>query len=116
MVPNFAKQLPELYEAHERYITADHLTRKTGEVSVGTLSFDSFRLIESMHSNGINVRYLGVLYTFLYQKKPGGLAAHASCLALLLVEMILRVLKHDLLRRLRQCMQELKEPLDEVPL
>jgi len=28
----------------------------------------------------------------------------------------LRVLKHDLLRRLRQCMQELKEPLDEVPL
>jgi hypothetical protein len=115
VVPNFAKQLPELYEAHERYILADHAMRKTTEESfVGSLAFDSFRLIEAMHSNGINVRYLGVVFTFLIQKKTGGMTAHSNCLALLLVEMILRVLKHDLLRRLRQCMQELKEPLDEV--
>lgn len=113
VIPKFAQDLPMLFETHEKYIQEEQATRSETGADIMTLSFESFGLIEALHSRGINVRYLGIVYTFLTPRKHQRIASRDNCLALLLLEMVVRTLKLDLRKRLRRCMQKLKEPLDE---
>eukprot|EP01094_Clydonella_sp_ATCC50884_P028131 TRINITY_DN834_c1_g2_i1.p1 TRINITY_DN834_c1_g2~~TRINITY_DN834_c1_g2_i1.p1 ORF type:complete len:608 (-),score=212.39 TRINITY_DN834_c1_g2_i1:186-1817(-) len=99
-IPGFARTLPLLYEKNTTQLQES-----------GHTPFQSFRLTEILHTHGINVRYLGLVYTFLNKEKES--ISRNNCRALLLVEMIGRVLKNDLRTRMRQQMQSLRKPLEQ---
>eukprot|EP01103_Thecamoeba_quadrilineata_P017072 TRINITY_DN5918_c0_g1_i1.p1 TRINITY_DN5918_c0_g1~~TRINITY_DN5918_c0_g1_i1.p1 ORF type:complete len:585 (+),score=95.88 TRINITY_DN5918_c0_g1_i1:3-1757(+) len=76
--------------------------RVVQETTQGQL--EKFRLVEVVHSEGINIRYLGRLRA---------VCAHDNVKTLLFIHMAARVIKNCLRLRLREKMKELKVPLQE---
>eukprot|EP01116_Phalansterium_solitarium_P015791 TRINITY_DN3523_c0_g1_i5.p1 TRINITY_DN3523_c0_g1~~TRINITY_DN3523_c0_g1_i5.p1 ORF type:complete len:415 (+),score=117.56 TRINITY_DN3523_c0_g1_i5:261-1505(+) len=63
-----------------------------------------FRLTEAIHSRGINARYLGRIRAEI---------ADADFRAIILVDIVARVIKNNLRTRLRAKMKQLKKPMEE---
>jgi len=70
-----------------------------------------YRLTEAVHRKGVNVRYLGAIYSQLCELPAT--VSNEQCKAMLLVEMFARAIKHLLRKRLRTKMQQLKLPLED---
>eukprot|EP01116_Phalansterium_solitarium_P022569 TRINITY_DN7502_c0_g1_i1.p1 TRINITY_DN7502_c0_g1~~TRINITY_DN7502_c0_g1_i1.p1 ORF type:complete len:1638 (+),score=449.85 TRINITY_DN7502_c0_g1_i1:121-5034(+) len=101
VVPDFAKQLLSLYQ--------DWKTK--GETP------DRFPLVMELHRSGINVRLIGrVAENLEYSKFPDDkptLASINELRWLLIMEMVARVIKHNIRVGLQEKMKQLRVPLDE---
>jgi len=65
---------------------------------------DSFRLTETIHSKGINCRYLGLIRRHLENEKFK---------TIILIDIVSRVIKNNLRLKLRLKMKRLRKPLEE---
>jgi len=68
---------------------------------------EHFRLTEQLHSRGINIRYIGLLFSTIR-----GEARFQVCEAVLLCEAIARCVKHTLRAKLRAKMRKMKQPFE----
>jgi hypothetical protein len=100
VIPNFARLLPTLL-----------VEQQSGVLDGSGCNTISFRLTEAVHSHGINVRYLGLVYMSLTTMPQ--VQYRDTCRALVFIEMLARVIKNDLRQRLRERMKKVKKPLEE---
>jgi len=90
-IPNLAASLPEMLENSDKGV---------------------LRITEVVHARGVNIRWLGLVFTTL-QRDVADSALKRKCLKLVLLEMMARVIKQDIRRRLRGRMKKLKLPLED---
>jgi hypothetical protein len=72
--------------------------------SRGQGMLESFRLTETIHSRGVNCRYLGLIRRHIEEQEFR---------LIILIEILARVIKNNLRLKLRLKMQSLKRPLEE---
>eukprot|EP01122_Echinamoeba_exundans_P013600 TRINITY_DN5967_c0_g1_i1.p1 TRINITY_DN5967_c0_g1~~TRINITY_DN5967_c0_g1_i1.p1 ORF type:complete len:1302 (+),score=258.45 TRINITY_DN5967_c0_g1_i1:29-3934(+) len=95
IVPNFAQSL----------LSVDSSFRRRKSTSPHPDDADFARIIMSMHQNGINLRYLGLVYNHVCSNEnfPGSDSATVQFLqTLLMTEMVARVVKHEIRRQMRK--------------
>jgi len=100
LVPRFARLLPTLL-----------VEQQSGLLDGSGGNTLAFRLTEAVHSHGINVRYLGLVFSSL--SSLPNIKYRDACRALVFIEMLARVIKNDLRQRLRDRMKKVKKPLEE---
>ena len=105
VIPEFAQALPSLFEKHVAHVSSFSAGKGNRDVLL------SFRLTQLLHSEGINCRHLGLVYTVLNNIAES--AAKSNCRALLLMEMVARVAKNDLRKRMRIMLNQVKRPLEQ---
>ena len=108
--PNFEKCNSDVEEA-SNYLEEKIIPLFAKEFSGLVLSgnYEEIRITEEMHSKGINMRYLGLVFQHVMRMGISPLAGY-----LLLLEGISRVLKRTLRTWFRKSVQELCIPL-EIP-
>jgi hypothetical protein len=95
IVPHFALSL----------LSPDSSMRRRKSTSPHPDETDFGRIIMSMHQNGINLRYLGLVYNHVCSNEgfPGTDSATVQFLqTLLMTEMVSRVIKHEIRRQMRK--------------